>query len=144
MIKYLVVGRKKPGSADGPIIFYPKIAPVTVMDLDQAASQIERECTVSKPDILAVLNAMQHVVLQALKNGQSVRMGDIGSFRPTLHAKSEDALDKVTAEKNILSVRCRYTPSGYLVRQLQKRNLKFASLTNTKSSGSGDAGDGNA
>ena len=56
----------------------------------------------------AVLDALQNVTLRLVSEGQSLRLGDLGSFRPTLTSKGKDAPEQVKAS-DIKSVRVRFS-----------------------------------
>lgn len=118
------IARKKRNPQNNETKYYAQMAPVTPLTLNGVAEQIERQCTVSMPDIKAVLNAMEYVVVSALKNGQSVRLGDLGSFRPTLTSSPADAASDVKAGL-VKRVRCRYTQSGSMTRALDLKNLEL-------------------
>ena len=105
--------------------YYPQVAPATPIGLNDIAEQIEKQSTVSLADIKGVLDALQEVTLEAIKDGYSVRLGDLGSFRPTLRAaQTRETAEDVTAT-DIKDVRVRYTPSVALTRRLQLRNVQL-------------------
>lgn len=104
--------------------YYAQIAPTLPMSIKEVTTQIERECTVAAPDVLAVLNALQHVIIQGLRNGHAIRLGDLGSFRPTLNSFGFTDPKQVTANC-IRRVRCRFTPSATIQRMLQVKNVEF-------------------
>ena len=105
--------------------YYPQVAPATPITLSDVAEQIEKQSTVSLADIKGVLDALQEVTLEAIKDGYSVRLGDLGSFRPTLRAaQTRETAEDVTAT-DIKDVRVRYTPSVALTRRLQLRNVQL-------------------
>lgn len=118
------VSRSKKNPADQTTRFYPQMAPTTPLKLEDVIVQIERQCTVSAPDVKAVLNALEYVIVGALKNGTSVRLGDLGSFRPTIHSFGVATAPEVNAAL-IRRVRCRFTPSSWINRQLALRNVQF-------------------
>lgn len=103
---------------------YPQIAPTTPMNRESAIEQIEKICAMTSSDVKAVLDALQYVIEQACKNGIAVRLGDLGSFRPTLSTEGSDTALEVTSDK-IKRVRVRYPPSGALVRKLDVKNCQF-------------------
>ena len=89
------------------------------------AEQIEKQSTVSLADIKGVLDALQEVVLEAMADGYSVRLGDLGSFRPTISAvKSREKLEDVSAD-DIKAVRVRFTPSAVLTKRLLPSNVQL-------------------
>ncbi len=56
------------------------------MNLEQVATNISRECTVTVHDVKAVLSSLQEQIILALQDGKSVRFGDLGSL---LYARHE-------------------------------------------------------
>lgn len=125
MINYVIRGRRK--SINDAKKYYPAMAPVVPLTLRDITEQIERQCTVSTPDIKAVLNVLEYVVVGALKNGQSVRLGDLGSFRPTICTKSGAGKDDpADVDASIVErVRCRYTQSAAIRRALRLDNVEL-------------------
>ena len=89
MIKYVIQAKKNPLKKE-EVKFYPQAAPTTPVTLAQIIKRIEKRSTVSSADVKAVLDALQYEVIEALENGNTVRLGDIGSFRLTI--KAEGAL----------------------------------------------------
>ena len=67
--------------------YYLQIAPSTPLTLTQIVKRIEKRSTVSSPDVKAVLDALQSEVIYALESGNTVRLGDLGSFRLTLQSE---------------------------------------------------------
>lgn len=105
--------------------YYPQVAPTTPIGLNDVAEQIEKQSTVSLADIKGVLDALQEVVLEAVADGYSVRLGDLGSFRPTLRAaKSREKQEDVSAD-DIAAVRVRFTPAPALTRRLLPNNVQM-------------------
>ena len=79
----------------------------------------------SLADIKGVLDALQEVVLEAMADGYSVRLGDLGSFRPTISAlKSREKQEDVSAD-DIKAVRVRFTPAPALTRRLLPNNVQM-------------------
>ena len=105
--------------------FYPQIAPATPIGLNDVAEQIEKQSTVSLSDIKGVLDALQEVVLEAMADGYSVRLGDLGSFRPTLRAVCSREKQEDVSATDIAAVRVRFTPSAELTRRLLPRNVQL-------------------
>ena len=108
--------------------FYPQAAPTTPVTLAQIVKRIEKRSTVSSADVKAVLDALQYEVIEALENGNTVRLGDIGSFRLTI--KAEGAATAVEAKtkgaKLIKQVNVQFTKSTVMRDSFDVRNLDFA------------------
>ena len=76
----------------------------------ELAQQIADMCTVKFPDVLAVLLALQDEIIFALSNGNSVKLGDIGSLR--LVANGEGASTPDTLDTSYLTkLRVVFTPA---------------------------------
>ena len=70
--------------------------------LDEIASAIERSSTCTRADVMAVLIAYNDEVCERLKQGQIVRLGDLGVFELGLHsaaAATEDAFHPTLIKK---------------------------------------------
>ena len=115
MLKYFVVTRKNPQNED--VKWYAQIAPPEVMDINKISELIAQNCTLTRHDIVACLSAFQEQMLNALMEGKSVRLQDLGSFRMTMHsvgAPTEDAF----SVGNINRLSIRYVPSARLRKSL--------------------------
>lgn len=121
-MKYKIVERKKPGTQD--FKFYGTVVLGEPVGIRAIVKEIEEKCTLTQPDILAVLSALESAIAAKLRNGQSVRFGTLGSFRPTI--TSNGATDAVTWEPRMIKrVRAVFTPSGQLKRDLSPKNCTF-------------------
>lgn len=79
LIKYVIRAKKNPLTKE--VKFYPQMAPTTLVTLAQVIKRVEKHSTVSSADVKAVLDALQYEVVDALQNGNPVRLGDLSSFR---------------------------------------------------------------
>lgn len=96
------------------VVYYPAAVLSGTMKIAAVATEIEKRSTVSLADVKAVLDALQFEIKQALMDGHSVRLGDLGSFRPTVAAAYGcDEKENVTA-RCVSRVRVRFTPSSQL------------------------------
>lgn len=55
--------------------------------MDMVVSKIEDRCTVTRPDILAVLAALVDDIKDRLQSGQIVELGELGNLQLTVHNK---------------------------------------------------------
>lgn len=76
-----------------------------VATLDDMARLIEKRTTVSRADVLAVVAALTETAAEALEDGRIVRLGELGSLRPTLSAKASDTREAFDARTIRLSAR---------------------------------------
>ena len=93
--------------------FYPTMAPCVPMTLTDIVERISQTCTVDEPDVKAVLSALQAQIILALRNGHSVRLGDIGSFRLSMSGHGSETKQEVGVQ-SIKRLRVCYTMSSRL------------------------------
>ena len=86
MIKFIIRAKKNPLKRD-QVKFYPQMAPGVPVMLRTIVGRIEKRSGVSSASVKAVLDALQYEILQTLADGNSVRIGDLGSFRLTMHGE---------------------------------------------------------
>lgn len=97
-VKFKVIERGIPGAKKGgPTKFYASPVTEGEMTLAGLTRAIEKMCTVSGADIRAVLYAMVDVSVDALANGNIVRLGDLGSLRMSLSSEGRDTAEDVNA-----------------------------------------------
>jgi len=126
MIKFVIRAKKNPLKRD-QVKFYPQMAPGVPVMLCTIVGRIEKRSGVSSASVKAVLDALQYEILQTLADGNSVRLGDLGSFRLTMHAEGVKTA-KEAKEKGanlIKRVSVRFTKSSTMRLALDKHNLIF-------------------
>lgn len=121
-MEYVIRPKRVPST--NKIRYYMLVAPVKPVELGDIAARIERTSTVSSADIKAVLDALQYEVREQIKAGHSVRLGDLGSFRPTIACKGMDKAEDLSV-RNIKRVRVQFTPSATLEKELSPAFVSF-------------------
>lgn len=126
MIKYVIRAKKNPIAKS--VKYYPQIAPTTPVTLAQIVKRIEKRSTVSSADVKAVLDALQYEVIEALQNGNSVRLGDLGSFRLSIKANGSATSDEArrTGANAIKAVNVQFTKSTAMRDALSPSGVEFA------------------
>ena len=125
-IKYRIAERQNPLTKT--LQYYAQVMPVEPLTLEDIAEGIEKTSTVSSADIKAVLDALQFEVIRALRAGNSVRLGDLGSFRPTLASRSALSAEAFTIA-NLKGVRVRFTPSARMETELKLDRVSVRLVT---------------
>ncbi len=94
------------------------------MEIDEIAEQIAEVSTVSKADVLAVLNSLPSVMARGMNAGRSVHLDGIGRFRYTIGAKKggKATPEEVTAN-DVERTRIHFTPEGKRVQGVMTRAL---------------------
>ncbi len=97
------------------------------VSIDRIAGDISMATTVSYPDVLACLKAMETFVSSYIQSGQAVKFGVLGAFIPSISAKAMNSAEEVTAD-TIRRVACRFYPSSEFKRSLAKSKYELADL----------------
>lgn len=125
MITYKSTPKKNPKTAQ--VAYYAQMAATSPVELSQVCSFISERSTISEPDVVVILRALETVIVDNVSNGHSVRLGDLGSFRPTI--KSSGAATEVEARKKakslITKVPLRFSKSSVMLKKLSKEALSF-------------------
>lgn len=96
--KFKVIKRGQPGVAGGgQKKFYASAVPDGELTLDDITREVEKMCTVNGADIRAVLYAMVEVAADALADGTTLRLGEMGSLRMSLSSEGRDKEEDVNA-----------------------------------------------
>lgn len=109
-VKYSVVEKKNLQDKDAAPKFYACAQSAGVQSLEDLSKVIEKNCTLTSTDIMAVLHAMDEVMRDQLSNGQIVRIGDFGYARLTLRSNGAESEDKFNSSF-IKEARVLFTPS---------------------------------
>ena len=109
----------------GTIKTYAQIAPVDYVDIDDVTKYLVDLSSLSEGEVASVLVLLQKYIIDVLASGRSVRLGDLGSFRPTISSSGVEAGEEFVPESLIKKVNVRFTQSGKMLQMLDKRNVKF-------------------
>ena len=153
MIDWNKIQRRNP--QNNALAWYPTLSLNSSVSADDVILGIVEKCTLTKIDVKAVLIALEEVIIEQLKNGNSVRFGTLGSFRPTLKTRVWDAdkkkwgkggcvvpdtiyaddgtveLQGVTSD-NIAGIGVTFTKSGDMAAKLARTQLKFRMVAGQK------------
>ena len=80
-VTYSVVPRIKPREKNDPPKYYAQAQASGDVNIREMSERIQASCTVTKADVYAVLVSMEDVIIDALKSGEIVRLGDLGTFQ---------------------------------------------------------------
>ena len=122
-VTYSVVPRINPSEKSAPPRYYAQAQARGDVTIREMAERIQSTCTVHKSDVFAVLVALEDVITEALKNGEIVRLGDLGTLQIGISSKgavSEEEYD----DSLIKQARINFRPGSALAGILS--NLTFA------------------
>lgn len=106
-VSYSVVKRKNPQNQDAAPKFYAQAQANGHVEIREMADRIQRSCTVTRADVMAVLVALEDVIVEALEGGEIVKLADLGTFRIGLSGTGAE------------------TEEGYDVSMIQKARINF-------------------
>ena len=86
-VTYSVSPRINPREKDEAPKYYAHVQASGDIDIREMSERIQQTCTVHKSDVFAVLVALEDVITDALKGGEIVRFGDLGSFQIGISSK---------------------------------------------------------
>ena len=80
-VTYSVAPRINPRDKDAAPKYYGRVQANGDVNIREMSERIQQSCTVHKADVQAVLVALEDVITDALKNGEIVRLGDLGALQ---------------------------------------------------------------
>ena len=90
-VTYSIVPRYNPSNKEAPARYYAQAQARGDVSIREMSERIQKACTVTKADVYATLVAMEDVIIDALKDGEIVRLGDLGSLQIGLSGKGADS-----------------------------------------------------
>ncbi len=100
--------------------FYGQAVYNDVLDLDGIADLIERNCSMKKSDVKAVLTEMVEVFTDALQDSKVVKVDGLGRFKIGLRSHMTDTMDKFSAS-DIYGLKAVFQPE-YTINKDGSRN----------------------
>lgn len=135
-VTYSVVPRYNPAEKGTPPKYYAQAQASGDVSLREMSERIQQTCTVTKADVYAVLVAMEDVITEALKSGEIVRLGDLGTLQIGLSGKG--ALTEEDYEPSLIKkARINFRPGAALAGVLT--TLSFAKVGKKRTAAAEDA-----
>lgn len=92
-------------------VYYPQAVTVgTPVETKEVAERLAQISTVSKSDVAAVLGDLAGVLADFMKQGKSVRLDGLGTFRLTLDTTGVTEEKDFDFNKQVKAVRVQFTP----------------------------------
>ena len=128
-VTYSVVPRYNPSQKGTPPKYYAQAQASGDISLREMSERIQQACTVTKADVYATLVAMEDVIIDALKSGEIVRLGDLGTLQIGLKGKgalSEEDYEPSLIQKARINFRTGTALAGVLT------SLKYTKVEKKK------------
>lgn len=97
------------------------------VSMDELCTEVSQATTVSYPDVLACLKALEITISRHILGGRAVKFNILGSFIPGIKAKAMDELEEVNAS-SIVRAKCRFYPSPSFMRDLSKTSFNLKNI----------------
>lgn len=93
---YTLIKRKdmSKGAAADATLYHAQTSVTKKLTLNKICTRIESYCTASRGEILLVLDGLIKVMNEALADGESVHLGEFGSFRMVAGSKGSKTVDE--------------------------------------------------
>ena len=89
-VTYSVAPRINPRDKEAAPKYYARAKANGEVNIREMSERIQQSCTVHKADVQAVLLGLEDTITDALKNGEIVRLGDLGTFQIGISSKGAE------------------------------------------------------
>ncbi|MFZ2285161.1 MAG: HU family DNA-binding protein [Lutibacter sp.] len=96
MIAIKAMSRLNPQDITAENKFYAKAISQGVIDFERLAYLVSNQCTVRESDCYAVLRALEHNIMDELKQGKVVQLGGLGNFQVGVSSNGEVLAESVS------------------------------------------------
>lgn len=139
-VKYRkVVNNRKNSKTQGKV--YGRAVVDGVIDTKEIARKINKRCTLTEPDIIAVINALETEIGYGLADGKRIVLDGFGSFKVGLTTTPADSAKKFTSA-NIKGMHVIFLPATEMEQGKRVKNMlkgvKAEEMTEYTGIGSGD------
>ena len=132
-VTYSVSPRINPRDKEAAPKFYGHVQASGDIDIREMSERIQQTCTVHKSDVFAVLVALEDVITEALRSGEIVRLGDLGSLQIGISSKGAVTEDDYS-DALIKKARINFRPGLALVGILPGLSYKKVAIKAVKKS----------
>ena len=130
-VTYSVSPRINPRDKEAAPKFYGQVQSSGDISLREMAERIQQTCTVHKSDVFAVLIALEDVITDALRGGEIVRLGDLGTLQIGISSKGAATEDDYS-ETLIKKARINFRPGSALAGALSGLTFQKVAVKYTK------------
>ena len=100
--------------------FYARAVHQGVVDLAAISAQIERNCSLKRSDVTAVLIELVEVMTAHVQDSKRVRIDGLGPFKVGLRCKPAASAGEFNPVKNVKSLHVNFLPASNLDRDAHK------------------------
>ena len=126
MVTIKTIGRANPQDTTAPKKFYAHAISDGLVDLERLAYLVSNQCTVRESDCYAVLLALQHNIMDELRQGRIVKLDKIGSFQIGVRSSGMTLAEEVGSH-SVKSAHLNFRPAKRLRNMLTNVEFKLIS-----------------
>ena len=126
-VTYSVAPRINPRDKEAAPKYYGRVQANGDVNIREMSERIQQSCTVHKADVQAVLLALEDCITDALKGGEIVRLGDLGTLQISISSKgavTEEEYDVSLIKKARINFRPGLALAGILTGLTYKKVAK--------------------
>ena len=97
-------GTKKSGK------WYARAVPMAVINTRQLAEIIQRNCTVKRSDVMAVLEELVEVMKDQMQDSKRVKLDGFGSFKIGIESKGAETAAKYSVAEHVTGLHVVFMP----------------------------------
>lgn len=118
------IQRRNPQDEDAPKKWYVTQVTAAQVDETQVAMDLSEETTLNPSEAMMAIRQLRKVLLRHLLSGESVKLGNWGSFSVTITSTGSDTKEEVSA-RNIKSINLNFQPDAAFKADLQKASYAW-------------------
>lgn len=103
---------RRDNRVDSEHLYYGVAVQTGVIDTAKLAELIQRNCSMKKSDVVAVLTELVEVMTDQLQNSMVVKLDGFGSFKLGIRTIGADTEEKFTVAKNVTGLRVKFLAEG--------------------------------
>lgn len=122
-LKYKIIqSYRKTDSGEKKPMWYPQLTGSHKMNLEDVAEILAKRTTASRPDVHLVVSGLTELIPELLKDGNTVHLGDLGSFRLRARATPADNPEEVSVH-NIRELLATFVSGKALKKELKNARV---------------------
>lgn len=110
-VKFSVVARQNPSDRSKPAKYYAQAVVSGEITIKELAKRVSMISTIGYTDTLAVISGLMEIIPSELAEGNTVRLGELGSLYITNRSEGSEKADQVTAS-NIIGAKVAFRPGA--------------------------------
>ena len=135
--------------------WYPRAVITQTVDTEMLAAIMQRNCTLKKADIVAVISELIETMADQLQDSKRVKLNGYGSFKIGIRGEGADSAADFSTSKNIKGLHVLFQPevktdgsglrqktfiTGCSVQEAPKNDVDTTKPANSGSNGGGNGG----